>query len=83
MHAAKGVGFVAPQIGVDLRLMIFGFNDNPRYPNEKPVPMTTLINPWFEVLAEETEVGWEGCLSAPGLAWTGRSRDTHPLRRHL
>ncbi len=45
MHDAKGVGLAAPQIGVDLRLMIFGFNENPRYPNEKPVPVTTLINP--------------------------------------
>ncbi len=67
MYAADGVGLAAPQIGVDLRLMIFGFNANPRYPDEKPVPVTTLINPWIEVLTEETEDGWEGCLSVPGL----------------
>jgi peptide deformylase len=67
MHAANGVGLAAPQIGVGLRLMIFGFNENPRYPNEKPVPVTTLINPWLEVLTEETEEDWEGCLSAPGM----------------
>jgi peptide deformylase len=67
MHAANGVGLAAPQIGVGLRLMIFGFNENPRYPNEKPVPVTTLINPWLEVLTEETEEDWEGCLSVPGL----------------
>lgn len=67
MHAANGVGLAAPQIGVGLRLMIFGFNENPRYPNEKPVPVTTLINPWLEVLNEETEEGWEGCLSVPGM----------------
>lgn len=67
MHAAKGVGLAAPQIGVDLRLMIFGFEANPRYPDEAPVPVTTLINPWLEVLTEETEDGWEGCLSVPGL----------------
>jgi peptide deformylase len=67
MHAANGVGLAAPQIGVSLRLMIFGFNENPRYPNEKPVPVTTLINPWLEVLTEEMEEGWEGCLSVPGM----------------
>ena len=58
MHAAGGVGLAAPQIGVDLRLMIFGFDKNPRYPDEPPVPVTTLINPWIEVLTEETEEGW-------------------------
>lgn len=67
MHAAQGVGLAAPQIGVDLRLMIFGFDKNPRYPDEPPVPVTTLINPWVEVLTEETEDGWEGCLSVPGM----------------
>ncbi len=67
MHAAKGVGLAAPQIGVDLRLMIFGFDANPRYPDEPPVPVTTLINPWLETLTEDTEEGWEGCLSVPGM----------------
>jgi peptide deformylase len=67
MHAANGVGLAAPQIGVDLRLMIFGFDKNQRYPEELPVPVTTLINPWMEVLTDETEEGWEGCLSVPGM----------------
>jgi peptide deformylase len=67
MHAANGVGLAAPQIGVDLRLMIFGFEANPRYPDAPAVPVTTLINPWLEVLTEETEDGWEGCLSVPGM----------------
>jgi peptide deformylase len=67
MHAANGVGLAAPQIGVDLRLMVFGFNENPRYPDEKPVPVTTLINPWLELLTDRTEEGWEGCLSVPGM----------------
>lgn len=67
MHAANGVGLAAPQIGVDLRLMIFGFDENPRYPGEPPVPITTLINPWLETLTEETEDGWEACLSVPGM----------------
>jgi peptide deformylase len=67
MHAANGAGLAAPQIGVDLRLMIFGFDANPRYPDEPPVPVTTLINPWLEVLADDTEEDWEGCLSVPGI----------------
>jgi peptide deformylase len=67
MHAANGVGLAAPQIAIDLRLMIFGFNENPRYPHELPVPVTTLINPWLEILSDEAEEGWEGCLSVPGM----------------
>ena len=67
MHAANGVGLAAPQIGIDLRMMIFGFNESPRYPGEKPVPLTTLINPWIEILTDETENGWEGCLSVPDM----------------
>lgn len=67
MHAANGVGLAAPQVGVGLRLMIFGFDENPRYPGEPAVPVTTLINPWLEILTEETEDGWEGCLSVPGM----------------
>jgi peptide deformylase len=67
MHAANGVGLAAPQVGVDLRLMIFGFEANPRYPDEPPVPVTTLINPWLDLLTDQTEDGWEGCLSAPGM----------------
>jgi peptide deformylase len=67
MSAANGVGLAAPQIGIDLRLLIFGFEASPRYPDERPVPITTLINPWLEVLTDETEDGWEGCLSVPGM----------------
>ena len=67
MTAAGGVGLAAPQIGVDLRLMIFGFAASARYPEAPPVPVTTLINPWLEVLDEATEDGWEGCLSVPGM----------------
>ena len=74
MHAANGVGLAAPQIGVDLRLMIFGFDKSPRYPDEPPVPVTTLINPWLEILTDETEEGWEGCLSVPGMrGWVPRA----------
>lgn len=67
MHAANGVGLAAPQIGVDLRVMIFGFDANPRYPDEQPIPLTTLINPWLELLTDKLEEDWEGCLSVPGM----------------
>ncbi len=62
-----GVGIAAPQIAYPLRVIIFGFEKNARYPNEKPVPFTVLINPTIEILSEEMIDGWEGCLSVPGL----------------
>jgi len=67
MQAAKGAGLAAPQIGVDLRLVIFGFDANPRYPEAAPVPPTVLLNPVITPLSDATEEGWEGCLSVPGL----------------
>ncbi len=67
MWAADGVGLAAPQIGVSLQLVIFGFDENPRYPEVDPVPKTILINPVIESLSDEQEDGWEGCLSVPGL----------------
>jgi len=67
MDAYDGAGLAAPQIGVMQRVMIFGVDSNPRYPDAEPVPMTVLINPEFEVLDEEPEAGWEGCLSVPGM----------------
>ncbi|MFA5040781.1 MAG: peptide deformylase [Bdellovibrionales bacterium] len=67
MLAREGVGIAAPQIGVNLRVIMFGFEENNRYPGEKPVPFTVLINPWFEALDETKEDGWEGCLSIPGV----------------
>ena len=67
MHAANGAGLAAPQIGVDLAVVIFGFGSNARYPEAPPVPETVLINPRVEALSELEEEGWEGCLSVPGL----------------
>jgi peptide deformylase len=67
MEAYDGAGLAAPQIGVLKRVMIFGIESNPRYPDAETVPMTTLINPEFEVMTEEGEAGWEGCLSVPGM----------------
>jgi peptide deformylase len=67
MHAANGAGLAAPQIGVNLRLVIFGFKQNQRYPDAPPVPETVLINPVLTPLSQETAEDWEGCLSVPGL----------------
>jgi peptide deformylase len=67
MHAANGVGLAAPQIGVNLQLVIFGFKKSERYPDAPPVPETILINPVLTPLSDDTEDGWEGCLSVPGL----------------
>ena len=67
MHAYNGVGIAAPQIGVNLQVVIFGFESSPRYPDAVPVPQTILINPVITPLSEEEEAGWEGCLSVPGL----------------
>jgi peptide deformylase len=67
MHAANGAGLAAPQIGVDLQLVIFGFKDNQRYPDAPPVPETVLLNPTITPIGDAEEEGWEGCLSVPGL----------------
>jgi peptide deformylase len=67
MHAANGAGLAAPQIGVDLQVVIFGFKVNARYPDAPQVPETVLINPVLTPLGEQMEDGWEGCLSVPGL----------------
>jgi peptide deformylase len=67
MHAANGAGLAAPQIGVNLRLVIYGFKQNTRYPDAPPVPETVLINPKLRPLSAERDEAWEGCLSVPGL----------------
>ena len=68
MHAAHGAGLAAPQIGVDLQLVIFGSGQpNPRYPEAPVIPLTVLLNPVITALGQEQEEGWEGCLSVPGL----------------
>jgi peptide deformylase len=67
MHDAGGVGLAAPQIGIDLQLVIFGFEHSERYPDAPAVPRTILLNPTLTPLSDESEEGWEGCLSVPGL----------------
>jgi peptide deformylase len=67
MHAANGAGLAAPQIGVNLQLVIYGFKDNARYPDAPQVPETVLINPVLTPNSAEQEEGFEGCLSVPGL----------------
>ena len=68
MAAADGAGLAAPQIGVDLQLVIFGTDEiNPRYPDAPLIPRTVLLNPVIMPIGDEEENGWEGCLSVPGL----------------
>ena len=77
MAQLDGAGLAAPQIGVGLRVVVFGFDDNPRHPDDDSVPYTVLINPTLTPLSDELESGWEGCLSLPGL------RGLVPRWRHL
>ena len=73
MAHLNGAGLAAPQIGVLLRVVIFGVKSNPRYPDVEEVPDTVLINPVITPLSEEIEEGWEGCLSVPGMrGWVPR-----------
>jgi peptide deformylase len=91
MKAANGAGLAAPQIGVDLQLVIFGFERNERYPEAPPVPATVLVNPVITPLGDEVVEGWEGCLSVPGLRgvvprharirYTGFDADGTPIER--
>ncbi|UIN23552.1 peptide deformylase [Herbaspirillum frisingense] len=67
MRAVNGAGLAAPQIGIDLQLVIFGFGHNQRYPDAPAVPETVLINPILTPLSDQEEEGWEGCLSVPGM----------------
>jgi peptide deformylase len=77
MQSLNGAGLAAPQIGVGLRVVIFGFEVNPRYPEADAVPFTVLINPVLTPQGEEQDEGWEGCLSVPGM------RGLVPRYRHL
>jgi peptide deformylase len=73
MCALNGAGLAAPQIGVGLRVVIFGIDRNPRYPGAETVPFTVLVNPLLSPLGREMEEGWEGCLSVPGMrGWVPR-----------
>jgi len=91
MRANDGAGLAAPQIGVPLRVVIFGSESNPRYPDAPPVPFTILINPVLQFQDEEEEEAWEGCLSVPGmrgwvprrlrLRYSGQDRDGRGFER--
>ena len=75
MAALGGAGLAAPQIGVPLRVVVFGGRPTPRYPEAAPVPYTALINPVLDRLSAEMEEDWEGCLSVPGMrGWVPRHR---------
>jgi peptide deformylase len=67
MAAKNGAGLAAPQIGVGQRVVIFGVDKNPRYPDAEAVPFTVLVNPKIVLLTREVEEEWEGCLSVPGM----------------
>jgi peptide deformylase len=67
MLAMDGVGLAAPQIGVNLRVVIFEVAGNPRYPEAEAVPQTVLINPVLTPLSDAMDEAWEGCLSVPGM----------------
>ncbi|KMM17181.1 peptide deformylase [Synechococcus sp. GFB01] len=67
MAARDGAGLAAPQIGVPLQVVIFGISSNSRYPEAPPIPETVLINPVIRPIGQATQLGWEGCLSVPGL----------------
>ena len=91
MRAQNGAGLAAPQIGVPLRVVIFGVEQNPRYPDAEPVPYSEIVNPVVVPLGDEMEDGWEGCLSVPGLrgvvprytriGYTGFDPRGRPIRR--
>jgi peptide deformylase len=73
MAAEDGAGLAAPQIGEPWRVVVFGVESNPRYPQAEPVPQTVLINPEITPLSEAQEEDWEGCLSVPGMrGWVPR-----------
>ena len=67
MKNCDGAGLAAPQIGVPLRVVVFGIDNNPRYPDAPPVPLTVLVNPDISPVGEAMNEGWEGCLSVPGM----------------
>lgn len=91
MAAKNGAGLAAPQIGVGQRLVIFGVDKNPRYPDAGEVPFTVLVNPKLVILTREIEEDWEGCLSVPGmrgivprytkLRYTGFDIEGNPIER--
>ena len=91
MQDLNGAGLAAPQIGVGLRVVIFGVEATPRYPDAEQVPYTVLINPELTPLSDEMEEGWEGCLSVPGmrglvpryrqLRYTGVDAEGRPIDR--
>jgi len=91
MKAQNGAGLAAPQIGVGQRIVIFGVDHNPRYPDAEAVPFTVLVNPKITLLTREVENDWEGCLSVPGmrgvvpryakLRYTGTDEEGNPIDR--
>jgi|SRR3989339_1171914 len=67
MRHHHGAGIAAPQISISKRIIVYGFDFNPRYPQAKPIPLTIVINPVYEILNDSIMMVWEGCLSVPKL----------------
>ncbi|MFT4607540.1 MAG: peptide deformylase [Urechidicola sp.] len=93
MAEENGAGIAAPQIGINLRVVIFGYENNSRYPDEDAIPQTVLINPVITPIGDEMEEGWEGCLSVPGMRglvprfshirYQGFDQFGHPIDREV
>ena len=93
MHEENGAGLAAPQIGINLRVVVFGFENNPRYPDALDIPTTVLINPEITFITDQTEECWEGCLSVPGMRalvprythirYSGRDQKGQPFTREV
>ncbi len=89
MQEKGGIGIAAPQIGINQRIVLFGFDSSERYPNAKSIPFTVLINPVIHIIGDEMGDGWEGCLSVPGMrglvprythiTYSGYDMDENPI----
>lgn len=79
MKQHNGAGLAAPQVGIGLQILVYGFDSNPRYPGEGPIPLTTLINPKIIKYSDEQLIGFEGCLSLDTLRGEVKRAETIEL----
>lgn len=64
---ANGVGIAATQVYESVALFLVASRPTPRYPGAPEVEPTAMLNPEILSASDEMEVGWEGCLSIPGM----------------